>query len=148
MTRLKNNHKWAWTDNLSLPLQKLLSLDPFHHQWQVWDTFQKGMKLAESTTKAGGDLEWQIWYNLSWEREPRWIYPTPCPVTSWKAALVGTTPLGRLIPWMAFLSLKKFLLYIKMIPLLMQLVTLVLSMWILVKMRTFILSLATLLVLE
>lgn len=63
-----------------------------HYQWQVWDTSQKGMKLTESTTKAGGDLEWQIWSNLSWERKPRWVYPTPCPLSSWKAPLVGSTP--------------------------------------------------------
>lgn len=67
--------------------------------------------------------------NLSWEREPRWVYPTPCPATSWKRHLNRdhTTPLGRFFPWMAVLTLKKFLSCIKMIPLLVQLVTLVFS---------------------
>lgn len=45
------------------------------------------------------------------------------------------TSLGRLFPGMAVLTLKKFLSFIKRIPLLVQLVTLTLafSMWILVK---------------
>lgn len=44
-----------------------------------------------------------------------------------------TTSLGRLFPGMAVLTLKKFLSYIKMIPLLVQLVALAFSMWILGK---------------
>lgn len=43
------------------------------------------------------------------------------------------TFLGRLFPGMAVLTLKKFLSFIKRIPLLVQLVTLAFSMWILVK---------------
>lgn len=74
MKRLNNNQRWARTDNLSLPLQRSLSLDSLHHHWRVWDSFQKGMKFTESATKAGCDPECQISSNFSWEREPRWVY--------------------------------------------------------------------------
>lgn len=150
IAKLNNNQKWAWTDNLTLLLQRITFV------LIIWDHLCKDgspwtLSIITGKCEIPSRRECRAVHRIHnqgwrWSRMANLVQPSmrkgakmslsnnlSSHILKISTDRDHTTSLGRLFPGMAVLTLKKFLSYIKMIPLLVQLVALAFSMWILGK---------------